>query len=60
MRNYPRKIGGNLLGYLEEVNRNDIKEGEGEYKMGDYIGRAGVEAAYEKYLRGDDGVMILE
>ena len=60
VRQYPRKIGGNLLGNLGEVNDNDIKRGGGEYKMGDYIGRSGLERAYEKYLRGKDGVKILE
>ncbi|MBQ1253837.1 MAG: penicillin-binding protein 2 [Alistipes sp.] len=60
VRQYPRKIGGNLLGNLGEVNDKDIKNGGGEYKMGDYIGRSGLERAYEKYLRGKDGVKILE
>ena len=59
-RQYPRKIGGNLLGNLGEVSENDIKRGEGEYKKGDYIGKSGLERAYESYLRGDDGVKILE
>ena len=59
-RQYPRKIGGNLLGNLGEVSENDIKRGEGEYKRGDYIGKSGLERAYESYLRGVDGVKILE
>ena len=60
VRQYPRKMGGYLLGSLGEVNDSDIKRGGGEYKMGDYIGRSGLERAYEKYLRGKDGVKILE
>lgn len=59
-RQYPRKIGGNLLGNLGEVSENDIKRGEGEYRAGDYIGKSGVERAYESYLRGVDGVKVLE
>ena len=59
-RQYPRKIGGNLLGSLGEVSENDIKRGNGEYKRGDYIGKSGFERAYESYLRGVDGVKILE
>ena len=59
-RQYPRKIGGNLLGNLGEVSENDIKRSEGEYRAGDYIGKSGLERAYEKYLRGDDGVNVLE
>jgi penicillin-binding protein 2 len=60
VRQYPRNIGGNLLGNLGEVNDRDIKQGGGEYKLGDYIGRSGLERAYEEYLRGEDGVKILE
>ena len=59
-RQYPRKIGGNLLGNLGEVSENDIKRSEGEYRAGDYIGKSGLERAYEEYLRGDDGVNVLE
>ncbi|MBQ5720042.1 MAG: penicillin-binding protein 2 [Alistipes sp.] len=59
-RQYPRKIGGNLLGNLGEVSENDIKRSEGEYRAGDYIGKSGLERAYEQYLRGDDGVNVLE
>ena len=59
-RQYPRNIGGNLLGSLGEVSENDIKRGGGEYKRGDYIGKSGLERAYESYLRGVDGVKILE
>ncbi|MBO5464270.1 MAG: penicillin-binding protein 2 [Alistipes sp.] len=60
MREYPRKIGGNLLGYVGEVSKNDINRNPDEYRMGDYIGKSGVERAYESDLRGKDGVKILE
>ncbi len=59
VRQYPRKIGGNLLGYVGEVNADIIKRNP-EYSAGDYIGMSGVEAAYEDELRGKDGVKILE
>ena len=60
LREYPRKIGGNLLGYVGEVSKNDINRNPDEYRMGDYIGKSGVERAYESDLRGKDGVKILE
>lgn len=59
VRQYPRKIGGNLLGYVGEVNDDYIKRNP-EYSPGDYVGMTGVEAAYEPELRGKDGVKILE
>ena len=54
-REYPRKIGGNLLGYVSEVTDTDIKR-DPYYKSGDYIGMGGIESYYEEYLRGEKGV----
>jgi len=59
VREYPRKVGGNLLGYVGEVNQRDIDR-DAYYRMGDYIGKSGVEAAYEEVLRGVKGVKITE
>lgn len=59
VREYPRKVGGNLLGYVGEVNQRDIDRDD-YYRMGDYIGKSGVESAYEEVLRGKKGVKISE
>ncbi len=59
VREYPRKVGGNLLGYVGEVNQRDIDRDD-YYRMGDYIGKSGVESAYEEVLRGTKGVKITE
>ncbi|MBQ8307831.1 MAG: penicillin-binding protein 2, partial [Alistipes sp.] len=59
VREYPRKVGGNLLGYVGEVNARDLERDE-YYLPGDYIGKTGVEAAYESVLRGKKGVKVLE
>ena len=47
VRRYPRKIGGNLLGYVSEVNADYLKRNP-EYKIGDYVGMGGVESAYDR------------
>ena len=57
VREYPFNAGGNLLGYISEVNANDIKK-HPEYKSGDYIGTTGLEAAREADLRGEKGYHI--
>lgn len=57
IRYYPRKVAGNLLGYVGEVN-DRIIQNDPYYKSGDYIGMSGVEEAYEKELRGTKGVRI--
>lgn len=56
-RSYPRNIAGNLLGYVGEVNDKDIQRDD-YYRSGDYIGKSGIELAYEKELRGEKGVKI--
>ena len=56
VRNYPDSIAAQFLGYLGEVTDKDIAQGGGYYRPGDYIGRTGVEKAYEGVLRGQRGV----
>ena len=56
-RTYPFNAGGNLLGYISEVNADDLKK-HPEYRMGDYIGKTGLEAALDEELRGTKGYQI--
>lgn len=58
LRMYPKKVGAHLLGYMNEVNDRDI-ERMPYYKSGDFIGRSGIERAYEEVLRGTRGVKYL-
>lgn len=57
MRSYPRKIAGNLLGYISEVDEAAI-ERDAYYQTGDYRGMSGVERTYEETLRGEKGLKI--
>ena len=56
-RDYPLNAGGNLLGYVGEVDGDYIKK-HPEYKSGDYAGMTGLEATREKDLRGEKGYCI--
>ena len=58
IRDYPFNAGGNLLGYVSEVDADYIKKHPGEYRSGDYAGKTGIEAAREKDLRGEKGYHI--
>lgn len=60
-----------VLGYLSEItseelnqerygNYNDKVVASSAYKIGDKVGRSGVEEAYEKTLKGIDGGEIIE
>ena len=58
IRDYPVNAGGNLLGYVSEVNQDYIDKHPGEYRSGDYAGMTGIEAAREADLRGEKGYHI--
>ena len=58
LRSYPKPIAAHILGYVSEVNDQDI-ENDNYYKMGDYIGRSGIEKAYESVLRGEKGKRVV-
>ncbi|HOB85462.1 MAG TPA: penicillin-binding protein 2 [Bacteroidales bacterium] len=57
LRKYSRPVAAHLLGYVSEVDEAQIKK-DPYYKPGDYIGKLGIEEAYEKELRGTKGVKI--
>jgi penicillin-binding protein 2 len=59
VRDYPYDAGGNILGYLSEVDSNILKNPKYTgYVMGDYIGKTGIEKTYEKILMGQRGIEL--
>jgi penicillin-binding protein 2 len=58
-RNYPKDgLLAHVLGYVGEISSRQLAETqykENGYKAGDVIGKEGLEATYDKYLRGRDG-----
>ena len=59
VRDYPFDAGGNILGYLGEVDSNILKNPKYEgYQLGDYIGKTGLERSYEKVLMGQRGIEL--
>ena len=57
VRSYPFDAGGNILGYLSEVDTNFLKNHKSEgYQTGDYAGKTGMERTYEKVLMGQRGI----
>lgn len=59
LRDYQRSIGANVLGDIGEVN-NYIIDNNPYYKMGDLIGKQGVEQTYEEVLRGVKGIKFIQ
>ncbi|MDR1511329.1 MAG: penicillin-binding protein 2 [Endomicrobium sp.] len=57
---YPEAT-SHITGYAGEIGPNEIKKSlKHDYKIGDYIGKAGIEKVYDKYLRGKDGGWQIE
>jgi penicillin-binding protein 2 len=57
-RQYPLgSVGAHLVGYLGEVSESEMARGEvADAGLGDLIGKAGVERAYDEVLRGRKGL----
>lgn len=66
IRYYPHgEIAAPVMGYVGEISEEELKglpssDKAGRYRLGDRIGRAGIEKIYEAELKGVDGVEILE
>lgn len=59
-RRYPLgSIAGQIIGYLNEITKEELTLYKEEYFPGDFIGRAGIEKYYESWLRGIDGYMTV-
>ena len=61
-RDYPNGIPGiQLLGYLSEIDEDELKEDLWyARKLGDLIGKMGLEKILDTQLRGRDGGMLIE
>lgn len=54
-RNYLKgSLASHILGYIGPINQEELEENEG-YSINDYIGKAGIESLFEKYLKGENG-----
>ena len=57
IRQYEYPYAAHILGDVAEVSQKELEEDD-YYLPGDYIGKLGVERAYERQLRGEKGVQI--
>lgn len=59
-----RNVGGHLLGYISEISQDQLprfrKRDNYDYRLGDFIGQAGVEEQFDLFLRGEDGHEFME
>lgn len=59
VRVYPFNAAAHILGYVGEADSNIIKRSKGFYRLGDYVGRSGLESFYEPVLMGQRGISRL-
>ncbi len=57
LRDYPNgDLAAHILGYVGEISQEQMGQPEFRgYKLGETVGKAGVEATYERYLHGKPG-----
>ena len=60
LRFYPhRELAAHALGYVGEISQDQLDRLEKQgYRSGDIIGQSGIEAEYDKYLRGVPGLSV--
>ena len=58
IRKYYTHAAAHSLGYITEVNYDDMNA-DPYYIIGEYIGRSGIERAYEPELRGEKGHRVI-
>lgn len=59
LRDYITHSAANVLGYISEVNENDLRNNP-YYRAGELMGRTGIEKQYEDKLRGRKGVKYIQ
>ncbi|MEJ7767758.1 MAG: penicillin-binding protein 2 [Chitinophagaceae bacterium] len=59
VRIYPFHAAAHIMGYVAEADSGVIRRFKGAYQMGDYLGRSGLELAYEPVLMGKRGMQFL-
>lgn len=62
IRNYPYgEQSAHILGYVGQISEDELKNSQYQnYKIGDKLGRSGIEQVYEDFLKGKDGAEIIE
>ena len=59
VRVYPFSAAAHIMGYIAEVDTGQIKRSGNFYRLGDYVGKNGLESYYENVLKGQRGVQLM-
>lgn len=53
-------LGSHVVGYIGRITEEDLENNKDRYDANDYIGRNGIEHLFEDYLKGTDGVRLID
>lgn len=59
VRQYPFNAAAHIMGYVGEADSSAIKRSNNFYRLGDYVGKNGLEQYYESVLMGQRGVKYI-
>jgi penicillin-binding protein 2 len=54
------ELAAHTLGYLGEINKDKLMKGEAGYRMGDIVGKEGIEFLFEQDMQGKKGYKEVE
>ena len=58
-RNYPHEtLAAHVIGYLQEISKEELGRAKGKKNPGDLVGRTGIEREYENQLVGKEGRIL--
>lgn len=53
-------LASHIIGYTGKIDTETYKNNKDTYDQDDYIGKTGIEYAFEKYLKGEDGTKQID
>ncbi|HOJ60737.1 MAG TPA: penicillin-binding protein 2 [bacterium] len=54
-------VAAHILGYTGEISERELANPQfADYRLGSYVGKAGVEKQYEEYLHGKEGILRVQ
>jgi len=56
----PKNAFSHVIGYVDNITKEEYKELKGKYTITDFIGRSGLEKYYEEILKGENGTKKVE
>lgn len=53
-------LASHIIGYIGKISEEEYRLNQENYNNDDYVGKTGIEATFEEYLKGEDGKQEIE